>query len=695
MTGARGIVALRVLIAVAIVVFLALALRDNLSQLTQIRLDPSPGWIAPALVLAVAATALLPVGWRLLVLGQRGIHDLSTPLARGIWWRSQSARFLPTGVAGMAARIYLAGRAGISREVATLTVGEEIAALVGWSSLVGGVVVADAVPGVVRWTAVTAGALIVAGLPVGAMLWRRARGGTSVDLILMVRAVAVYGVSVGLKAGRAVLVAAAAFGWDPALTGAVVAADALGAVAGILSIAPSGIGTREAAIVAVGTPALGAGDALALAVVLRVVDLVVEVGWLGWSVARDPAPESAPRTAPDSPETTMTTMTSTGESGDSVVAGGADRPVVLHLTSSFPRSATDHVAPFLIDLVGTQRTGGWDARVVSTHDVGLPTRHDVAGIPVRRVRYAPARWEVLAYRGGGHAALSNPLHVLLLPGLMLAMLVVTWREARRSNAAVVVAHWLAPSGLVLALLPLKARRVLTMHGNDVALAAKLPWLARFVASRVDAVVGVSDAVVRDAAAILGCSPADLPVVRLPLPAGLDPRPFPVAADPPRLLLAGRASTEKGLDVAIEALADPRVAHWYATLVCDGPERPELERLARKCAPGRVTARGAVPREELFGLIETHHAVGVPSRREGLGLFALESVALGRRVVASDVGGLPEVVEDGADGALVPAGDPKAFAAALAVLPLTPPQGLAADRHRPDAVLAAAARAYFP
>ena len=668
----------RVLVAVAIVVFLALALRDNLSQLTTVDLDLSPGWIPPAFLAGMLATSLLPIGWRDLVHAQDPDVRLAHPMTRSVWWRSQSARFLPAGVAGMAARIVLAARVGVRREVATLTVGEEIAALVGWSALLGGLTVGSAVPGLVRLGAVAGGVAVVVGVPVGAVVWSRLRGTPSPDTASLLRAMVVYGVSVTIKGGRSVLVAAAAFGWDPTVATAVIAADALGAVVGILSIAPAGIGTREAAIVAIATPTLGAGDALALAVVLRVLDLLVEVVMLSLSVARDPAPPVPERTDDDAEPP--------------VVAGGADRPVVLHLTSSFPRSDTDHVAPFLIDLVGTQRDGGWDARVLSTHDRGLPARHEVAGIPVRRIRYAPDAWEVLAYRGGGHAALSSPLHVLLLPGLVLAMLVATWREVRRTRADVVVAHWLAPSGLVVALLPLRCRTVLTMHGNDVSLAGKVPWLARFVASRVDRVVGVSDAVVRDATEVLGDG-VDLQVVRLPLPSGLDPRPFPTST-PPRLLLAGRASEEKGLDVALRALQEPSVSEWHATVVCDGPERPRLEALAAEVGDGRVVVRGAVPREELFDLVEAHHAVGVPSRREGLGLFALESVALGRRVVASDVGGLPEVVVDGADGALVPPDDPSAFAAALAGLPRTPPLGEAADRHRVDAVLAAATAAYF-
>ena len=78
------------------------------------------------------------------------------------------------------------------------------------------------------------------------------------------------------------------------------------------------------------------------------------------------------------------------------------------------------------------------------------------------------------------------------------------------------------------------------------------------------------------------------------------------------------------------------------------------------------------------------------------MVALEALALGRPVVASAVGGLVEVVADGPDGILVPPGDPVALADALARLTLAPPVGGAAERHRPDAVVAAHAHAYrFP
>ncbi len=84
-----------------------------------------------------------------------------------------------------------------------------------------------------------------------------------------------------------------------------------------------------------------------------------------------------------------------------------------------------------------------------------------------------------------------------------------------------------------------------------------------------------------------------------------------------------------------------------------------------------------------------HAVVVPSRREGLGLVAVEALALGRPVIASRTGGLPEVVTPGA-GVLVTPDDPDALAAALRALPLPAPPdpAPAVARHDLSTVIAA-------
>jgi glycosyltransferase involved in cell wall biosynthesis len=369
---------------------------------------------------------------------------------------------------------------------------------------------------------------------------------------------------------------------------------------------------------------------------------------------------------------------------------------VVHISASFPRSDDDAVAPFLADLVHAQRDAGWSPAVVAAHDAGLPRRNVVAGVSVRRVRYAPDRAEVLVYRGAGHGGLSAPWHAALLPGLFLALLVGAVREVRAHRASVVHAHWLLPGGLVAALLPRRSglRFVLTLHGTDVELASgRLRPVARWIAGRADAVLAVSEPLARRAEDVFGWTASRIGVARLPLSSAIEPSPLP-PHPPCRLLAAGRASREKGLDVLVEALALDGAAAWSATLVTEGPERPALEaRIAALGLGDRVQVRDLCPHEQLFELMREHHALVVPSRSEGLGMVAVEALAAGRPVIASAVGGLPEVVTDGVDGTLVPPDDPAALARAIGALPLVPPAAPAVARHQPAAVLAAHADAY--
>lgn len=656
--------AARTLFALATVVAVVLVVRDDVGQLTDVDLSVRPGWLAAAVVVGAIGTGQLPAAFRRLL----EAHDqprIGIWSARWLWWRSQVARFLPTGVAGMAARVVLAGDVGLSRRAASAAMGQELAQVIGWSVLTGGAAVAatGAAPRLLGLAAALAAAAGLAALPVVLRAVDRRTGlTTSVDVAW--RATLRYGVVVAFKAARAALVAIAMTDIPVEHVWVVIAADAIGQVAGTLSIAPSGLGTREAAFIALAGPAVGVGPAVSLAVVLRVLDLVVELGWVA--------------------------VVSIGRRPDGAL--GDRPPRVVHVSSSWPRHERDHVAPFLLDLTGVQRDAGWDVTVVATHDAGLPRVHEVDGVRVERFRYAPDRHEVLAYRGGGHATLQARWHVLLLPGLVLSETWALWQAIRRHRPDVVVAHWLAPSGLVAAALAGRApRMVLTLHGNDVALAASLGPVARWAVRRADGVACVSDDLAREAERVLHLRPGTVGVTRVPLPADLSPTPLPDGV--PRVLAAGRASLEKGFDVLLDALAQPALAGWHCTLVGDGPQRPDLEQRAR-ALDGRVTMLDAVPRRDLFELVRSHHVVAVPSRREGLGLFALECLALGRQVVASDVGGLPEVVRGPGDGALVPPEDPAALATALADLDLRPPQDPAAvAAHRPDAVLAQLRDAY--
>lgn len=161
------------------------------------------------------------------------------------------------------------------------------------------------------------------------------------------------------------------------------------------------------------------------------------------------------------------------------------------------------------------------------------------------------------------------------------------------------------------------------------------------------------------------------------PPALPPTPPPVG--PPRLLCLGRAVEQKGFDLAIDAFA--RIAGDYpgARLVIagDGEALPQLrERVARLGMESAAEFTGWLAPEAVPAAIAASTAVVIPSRAEGFCLVALEAAYMARPVVATRVGGLPEVVVDGVTGLLVEPEDPAALARALVTL-LNDPE--AADR----------------
>jgi glycosyltransferase involved in cell wall biosynthesis len=354
---------------------------------------------------------------------------------------------------------------------------------------------------------------------------------------------------------------------------------------------------------------------------------------------------------------------------------------VLHLTSSFPRDARDHVAPFLLDLAHAEQEAGMDVGVLAPHDKGLATVDTVAGVEVHRFRYGLQSMERLSYRGGLLGS-SRRFSGVMLPAYLASFSKAAEKAARDFRPDVIHAHWWLPAGLCA--LPVARRLdvplIITVHGSDVHLLRyrALRKLASHVMHRASLVATVSEDLQRQ---ILEFDPRlHTTVLRLPVPAG--PAAVPMPADPPiRLLAAGRLSHEKGFDVLIEAM---RIAVGSGLdvrldIVGSGPERRRLALLAAPLGD-RIQLIPALPHAELMHRLEGVHALVAPSRREGLGMVALEAFTRGRPVVASRVGGLAESVEDGVDGYLVEPEDPIALAAALARLPFGPPRGVATLRH---------------
>ena len=130
-----------------------------------------------------------------------------------------------------------------------------------------------------------------------------------------------------------------------------------------------------------------------------------------------------------------------------------------------------------------------------------------------------------------------------------------------------------------------------------------------------------------------------------------------------LVFAGRLGPQKALGVALAALAE--VPDIRLSVAGDGPDRDRLERRASELGlDSRVRFLGSVPRDTVLRLFRAADASLLSSRWENFPHTVVESLAVGCPVIATAVGGVPEVVVDGRNGVLVPPDDPDALAAAI-------------------------------
>ncbi len=251
---------------------------------------------------------------------------------------------------------------------------------------------------------------------------------------------------------------------------------------------------------------------------------------------------------------------------------------------------------------------------------------------------------------------------------------LTWWSLRRRGRivhvhATVRGSMLRKSLVVLLAKALRRRVVLHMHsgpGDLVAEHAKLGprriALFRLMFRRADVVLAVSAASAEALEELYRVS--GVVVVPNPAPAAPD-APLDQGAPPLALYLGGFANPVKGGKQMLAALALPELAELDAVLAGPG-ELPEEGRALLAARP-QMEWRGWLEDAEREAALREAAIFVLPSTSEGLPMALLEAMAWGRAIVATAVGGVPEVLSDGENGLVVPPADPPALAAALARL----------------------------
>lgn len=155
---------------------------------------------------------------------------------------------------------------------------------------------------------------------------------------------------------------------------------------------------------------------------------------------------------------------------------------------------------------------------------------------------------------------------------------------------------------------------------------------------------------------------------------LEHLPEPELDAPPNIILPGRLVHEKGhkyLISALKTLKDRGIA-YSATFAGGGPKQDDItEQVSQQDLAHEIEITGTLTHPEMIKRVGQATVVAIPSTYEGFGITALEAMAASRPVVATMVGGLPEVLGDPPTGVLIPPADPDALADALQTLLASP------------------------
>ena len=349
---------------------------------------------------------------------------------------------------------------------------------------------------------------------------------------------------------------------------------------------------------------------------------------------------------------------------------------ILHLVTAFPRDERDIIAPWLVELVKRQRAAGHDAQVFTAAYHGSGD-HVFAGIPVHRFRYFFARWEALTHDESAADRMQRSLLYRLMPApFVIGGMFAVWRLCRRERYEVIHVHWPVPLAL-WAWAARRARRapvVLTFYGIELRWVKRsLPFLkgfVRWICRWADRVVAISSETAREIRELVDV-PVEVIPYTTPLAGHAAPRALPMG-DGKRLtiLFVGRLVELKGLAHLIEAAGRLRGrVDTRIVAIGIGPERAWLEALARERKVD-VDFRNKVPDSELHQAFVTSDLLVLPSiidargDTEGLGVALLDAMSYGIPAIASRVGGIPDIIEDGVSGLLVPPADPQALADAI-------------------------------
>ncbi len=363
------------------------------------------------------------------------------------------------------------------------------------------------------------------------------------------------------------------------------------------------------------------------------------------------------------------------------------KPRLAYLLKKFPRLSETFV---LGEILGQERLGA-DVHVFARRPPDDEPRHpELAALRASSEVLPPTKemdpWQMLVEEGGDDLIqrirallrLVRPLSYARIASLLVEAIHLR-RRCDELGIRHVHAHFATDSAVTAMLLEGLGGPTfsVTAHAKDLYRTSVNPELLRALLQRCAFMVTVCDANVRHVHELVGPQAAR----RLRrLYNGIDIESFAARGGAPRerghVLSVGRLVAKKGFDVLVDALdvLARRGTDFQATIVGQGEDREALcARVRERALSDRVRLCGAIDQDGVRALLARAEVFALPCRigedgnRDALPTVLLEAQAAGVPIVSTPVTGIPEILDGGAAGLLVPEGDAAATAEAIARL----------------------------
>ncbi|OWV04384.1 MULTISPECIES: glycosyltransferase [unclassified Fibrobacter] len=363
---------------------------------------------------------------------------------------------------------------------------------------------------------------------------------------------------------------------------------------------------------------------------------------------------------------------------------------VLVIGSVYPRFHEDAEVPWLRASIAHLKEAGIDVQVLAPTYKGLKS-HEIDGVPVNRFRYAPKDWEMLTHEEGAPSKMASKpwLQLLAIPYIISGFFRCI-SLCRKWKPDVIHAHWPFPHAYI-ALGAAKLFRiplVLNFHGAELLLIRKKKWvkpLLKFAIGQAQAVFANSSFTAGKIKAIRNVNVEWSPYGTTLGSDERDGKPenqmHPVNGKF-KILFVGRHIERKGICYLIEAAKHLPADKFEIRIVGVGDLTEELKKQAALLdeSAGQhcdIIFTGKLSPADLEAEYRNANVFTLPAivdhkgDTEGLGVVLIEAMELGLPIVASNVGGIPDVVVDNVSGLLVPEKDPVALADAFKRLAAEP------------------------